>query len=90
MNLKELNFVGSAQAVGLIAGIGEGLASSNLKLGLPVASVTYGGFSEYREVFFLSTIVLSRSKMSGPKIDTFSSPPTSLSISKSRQYQISS
>jgi len=48
--LADLPFDAGFEAVGLIAGIGEGLASSNLKLGLPVATVTYGGFSEYREV----------------------------------------
>lgn len=40
------------QAVGLIAGVGDGVLDANLKPGSAVATVAYGGFSEYKEVLF--------------------------------------
>lgn len=38
------------EAVGLIAGVGDGVLDANLKPGSAVATVAYGGFSEYKEM----------------------------------------
>jgi hypothetical protein len=38
------------QAIGLVAGMGEGVSADAIRLGSPVATVFDGGFSEYREV----------------------------------------
>ncbi|KAG0624469.1 hypothetical protein M758_3G250400 [Ceratodon purpureus] len=38
------------EAVGLIAAVGDNISRSDLKPGSPAATVTFGGFSEYREV----------------------------------------
>ncbi|CAM6102136.1 unnamed protein product [Calypogeia fissa] len=38
------------EAVGIVAGVGEGVDSTSFKLGSPVATLTYGGFAEFKEV----------------------------------------
>ncbi|CAK9232791.1 unnamed protein product [Sphagnum troendelagicum] len=38
------------EAIGLVAGMGEGVSADAIRLGSPVATVFDGGFSEYREI----------------------------------------
>lgn len=38
--------------MGFIVGVGDGVLDVNLKFGLVVVIVVYGGFLEYKEVLF--------------------------------------
>ncbi|KAL3679180.1 hypothetical protein R1sor_022136 [Riccia sorocarpa] len=54
VNASDVNFSSGryfgGKTVGVVAGLGEGVESANLVLGSPVASLNYGGFSEFSEL----------------------------------------
>lgn len=49
----------TGQAVGLVAGLAEDLSNAGIKLGSAVATITYGGFSEFKEVLAAETLVFN-------------------------------